>query len=188
MILRNRVCDLLKNNRLSGTRRRYDQAALPFADSQAAIDWQVADGEKIKSDEPFDLIVSSMSVQWFSKPVKSLERLRSMLRPGGQVLYSVPGADSFHEWRSVLDECGLPIGVHEPRDWPGVYKQEHNLIAYPSVYEFLDAVKHSGAGTAQKGYTPLSKAQLEKACSVYDARYRGKVTWHIVYGHLNAKP
>jgi malonyl-CoA O-methyltransferase len=41
-----------------------------------------------------------------------------------------------------------------------------------------------GGLTPREGYAPLSAGALRRAIRHADARYGGRITWHIVYGSL----
>jgi malonyl-CoA O-methyltransferase len=50
----------------------------------------------------------------------------------------------------------------------------------------LRRMKGVGGLTPREGYAPLSPAALRRAVRTADARFGGRVTWHIVYGRLEA--
>ncbi|PWC84307.1 hypothetical protein AEJ54_29585, partial [Azospirillum sp. Sp 7] len=61
--------------------------------------FRIMDGEKPDLDGPFDLIVSSLALQWFRDPTAALARWAEMLAPGGRIAVATLAADSFREWR-----------------------------------------------------------------------------------------
>ena len=148
------------------------------------VTWSVLDGENLESDRRYDLIVSNMSFQWFLDIDTVLKNMRSFLNPGGQILFSMPGADSFKEWRAVLDSLDLPVGLLN-FDMPFAPRlQDQYAVPYESGMDFLRAVKTMGAQRARDDYTPLGAGQVRRACALLDKRYGARVTWDIAYYRL----
>ena len=54
------------------------------------------DGEEPeRAGGPFDLVCSSLAVQWFQRPEQSLLRLFRLLRPGGRLVFSTLADGTF---------------------------------------------------------------------------------------------
>jgi methionyl-tRNA formyltransferase len=51
---------------------------------------------------------------------------------------------------------------------------------------FLQRMKAVGGLTPKEGYAPLSPGALRRAVRATDAEHGGRITWHIVYGRINA--
>jgi malonyl-CoA O-methyltransferase len=127
----------------------------------------VLDGEHPRLDEPpFDLVCSSLSVQWFDRLQEGLERLLGLLRPGGQLVVSTLADGSFGEWRQAHDDLGVDHGMRRYPDpgelralrldgrsgeWTLEWFEEH----YPSGRAFLRGFREIGAGTPRPGHRPL---------------------------------
>ncbi len=138
-----------------------------------------------EAGEHLDLIVSSMTLHWLAEPVASLERLRQFLAPSGAILYATLGTDSFAEWRAVLAEEDLPSGLADISPLPGVIEEER-LVPDADTLSFLRRMKAVGGLTPKEGYAPLSPGALRRAIHATDARFGGRITWHIVYGALKS--
>lgn len=165
------------------------KARLVQAAPQADFSLIVADGEAPCFERLcFDLVIGNMSVQWFNDPLRGLEGLRGLLKPDGTLLYSVPGPENFHQWRSVLEALELPSGLVELPPLPGLIDEEIINARYENAHDFLDRIKGSGAGTAKAGYAPLAPGALRRACRLFDTRFGGAVDWHILYGRLGTRP
>jgi len=149
------------------------------------VAWGVMDAESPDTNKTYDLIVSNMAVQWFETPEPSIRGLLKLLNPNGALYFTLPSAESFPEWLSVLTELGLSSGVLEFPALSGIYKQEYVTEPYTNAYDFLASMKAIGAGRPRKGYQPMDFAQMRKACHLFDQRHNGFVTWHIQYGCLN---
>ena len=151
----------------------------------ANVSYEVMDAGEAGGHAGLDLIVSSMTLHWLADPVASLERLRRFLAPGGVLLYATLGPDSFGEWREALASERLPSGLAEIPLLPGVVEEER-LTPDADALSFLRRMKCVGGLTPREGYAPLSPAALRRAVRTADARLGGRVTWHIVYGGLEA--
>ncbi|MET0156680.1 MAG: hypothetical protein ABW197_01740, partial [Methyloceanibacter sp.] len=68
---------------------------------------------------------------------------------------------------------------------PGVV-EEKRLTPDTHALSFMRRMKGVGALTPLEGYLPHSPAALRGALRAADARFGGRVTWHIVYGRLEA--
>jgi malonyl-CoA O-methyltransferase len=151
----------------------------------ANISFEVMDAGEAGGHGGLDLIVSSMTLHWLADPLACLERLRRFLAPGGVLLYATLGPDSFAEWRQALASEGLPSGIAEIEPLPGVVDEER-LSPDTDALSFLRRMKGVGGLTPREGYVPLSPAALRGALRAADTRFGGRVTWHIVYGRLEA--
>jgi len=149
------------------------------------ISYEVMDAGEAGGHAGLDLIVSSMTFHWLADPIASLERLRRFLAPGGVLLYATLGPDSFAEWRDALASEGLPSGLAEIPPLAGVLEEER-LTPDTDALSFLRRMKGVGGLTPREGYAPLSPAGLRRTVRAADARFGGRITWHIVYGRLNA--
>lgn len=150
----------------------------------AQISFEVMDAGEAGGHAELDLIVSSMTLHWLADPAASVERLRRFLAPSGTLLYATLGPESFAEWRATLAAEGLPTGLPDLPPLPGVVAEER-LLPDTDALSFLRRIKAVGGLTPKEGYEPLSPGALRRAIRATDARGRG-ITWHIVYGALNA--
>lgn len=165
------------------SRHMLDQCRLrfPICGQRA---YAVLDGEWPDTDRHFDLIATSMAVHWFEDPLPALDRLTALLRPGGKLLYATLGHESFNEWRKLLREESLPIGLVDLPKWPGVLTEEYRKIPYDNGLSFLKAMKAMGATAPRTGYRPLTVGALRNVLRKFDTRADRGITWHIVYGEL----
>lgn len=137
-------------------------------------------------DSAFDLIATSMTLQWFLDPAAGLQRLRGLLAPGGALFYATLGPDGFPEWRAALAEEGLREGTIAMPDLPGVMHEERPMIDYGCGLDFLKRLRGIGADTPRADYRSLSPGTLRRVLRRLDEAYGACVTWHIVYGRLSA--
>ena len=154
---------------------------------QGNINWNVTDGENIKTSERYDLIVASMVFQWFEDIEVTLQTLSSLLKPNGTIFYSIPGPESFKEWKNTLKNLDLPIGILDFKIPATIYRQEEVTLQYNGSKDFLRSIKGIGAGLPRKNYTPLSPEQIKTACRSFDQNHGGTITWHVLYGKIQAQ-
>ena len=142
------------------------------------------DAARPTADGPFDLIATSMTLHWLADPAAALTTLRRQLTPGGVLIYATISGKSFPEWREVLAAQGLPVGLLEIPELPGVIDEER-IVADHDTLGFLRRMKAVGGLTPREGYTALPPGRLRRAIRAAD-RQHGHITWHIVYGRLAA--
>lgn len=127
--------------------------------AMSAVHFRAMDGERPDIDGPFDLICSSLAMQWFADLPGSVMRLRGLLSPGGRLCFTTLAEGSFREW--IAAHHGLPAGTP---DWPAAEELRAmglavNLRDWTEIHadsrSFLRALKAIGAGTARPGHRPL---------------------------------
>ncbi len=151
-----------------------------------SVRFAVMDGEAPDVAGRFDLVATSMALQWLGDPLAALERLQECLKPGGHLLFATLGADGFPEWRAALAARGLPDGLVRMPRLPGVVHEERPTVAFESALAFLERLKAIGAGRPRPGYRPLPPGALRAALRRLDADHGARVTGHVAYGHLRA--
>lgn len=147
-------------------------------------EFRVMDAEAPDCEGHFDLIATSMTLQWFLDPVAGLARLRNRLKPGGALYYATLGEGSFAEWRSVLATEGLADGTVAMPSLPGVFEEDRETVSYGSAADFLAAMKAIGAGEARRGYRAMAPGYLRRALRRLERDHAARITWHIVYGRI----
>ena len=149
-----------------------DRARRRFAGA-ANVDFAVMDGAVPDLDGPFDLICSSLAMQWMPDLGETVARLRDMLSNGGRLIFTTLAAGSFAEWRAAygtaqsgtpdypsperLRELGLEVTVD-------VFERQHD-----DARDFLRALKAIGAGTPRPGYHPLPPASFREVMARFEA-------------------
>ena len=154
--------------------------------ARQAMRFSVMDGQAVPTDHAYDLIVIGMAAQWFADPPAALHQLTDLLKPGGVLIYSAPGDNSFTAWKDILRDNGLRDGLLPYPAWPGIVRRDQVRIDYGRVENFLKSLKEIGAHQPREGYTALHPAALRQACRAYNKTHGGTVSWEIVYGVLQA--
>lgn len=146
------------------------------------IQWSLLDAEKEQTGEKYDIIISNMVCQWFEDFQRGMKNVVEMLNHGGVFYFSLPGPESFKEWRDTLNAMDLSSGVHDFHVPKGVYREEFIMRPCQGSLDFLRSLKNLGASCPRKDYQPLTVSQMKAACAVFDAQNFEKITWHIFYG------
>lgn len=150
------------------------------------LSFQVMDGENFLIDQKFDLIVSNLTVQWFDNPLTGLKKICQNLKIDGLLYFSALGKNSFNQWIETLNSLNLPAGILDTPAYKGIFEEVEQIIQHKDALEFLRNLKVIGAQNPKSGYEPLSAANLRKACKTFDSKHNGQITWHLLYGCLNA--
>lgn len=116
----------------------------------------------------FDLIVSNACFQWLSNPRQTIGQLRRMLRPGGMLIFTTFGPDTFYEMHRAFNEVYRASGLERQRhgltfrsadQWTNLmkesgftniqYERSIQTEKYASARDFLHSVKAMGASTSE---------------------------------------
>ncbi len=148
------------------------------------LNFFVQDGEDLNLNEQYDLIVSSMAVQWFENPQAKINKYKNILKPNGLIYFSTLGSESFQEWRDCLKDLKLSDGLIEACQYDGIFTEDKTILSYNNGLDFLKDFKKIGAHQSNEKHKPLNQSDLKKACALLESKYNSSVTWHIQYGHI----
>jgi malonyl-ACP O-methyltransferase BioC/dethiobiotin synthase len=154
--------------------------------------YQLLDGEHPAGLEGgYDLICSSLAVQWFSDLNAGLGRLAALLAPGGCLAVATLADGTFQEWQAAHAAAGLAAAtprypaaaaIHPDRgNLAGGVRSERLIQNHPDGLHFLRALKGIGATTPAPGRAPLGAAQLRRVLAAFDEQGAG-VSYHLAYG------
>ncbi len=149
------------------------------------LTFAVMDGDRLATERKFDIVASSMCLQWFDDPLQSIRRQLRHTKPGGLVAFATIGRDNFPEWQETMNKLGEPVGLIQTPELPGIIREERIQVNYGSAGNFLDMLRATGAQRPRPGYRPMSPVMLRRACTWFNRSYAGRITWHIVYGLLH---
>jgi malonyl-CoA O-methyltransferase len=124
----------------------------------------VLDGEYGIPEDSFDLVCSSLVLQWFGDHDAAIRRMLAWLAPGGHSVHALLTAGSFAEWRAAHAAEGLEAGtLHFPpaERLAAVHVDEYREH-HDSALAFMRALKAIGAHTSAAGHRPLSPAALRR--------------------------
>ncbi|CCJ50420.1 dethiobiotin synthase [Bordetella parapertussis] len=139
----------------------------------------------------YDLICSSLAVQWFGDLDAGLARLAGLLAPGGLLAIATLAEHTFSEWRAAHQAHGLHAATpaYPPAERIGrtlaglrggitreAYRQRH-----PDALHFVRSLKAIGASAPAAGHAPLSPAAFRRVLAQFD-RQGNHVTYDLAYG------
>ena len=163
----------------------------------AATRFAVMDGEApcFAPGAGFDLICGNLAMQWFRNPARSLPGLAALLRPGGYLVFSTLGDQSFREWRRAMQAHDLFPGTtaypsakawHDFLPSGGSSSIAETLIAVPheTALGFLKELKQIGAGTPDPGYGQLGAGRLRRV--LHGIAEPFTATYHLVFATYRA--
>jgi malonyl-CoA O-methyltransferase len=64
------------------------------------------DAERPCLAPPFDLVCSSLTLQWLADPAQAIAQWRALVKPGGLLAFATLLDGSFGEWRAALKAAG----------------------------------------------------------------------------------
>ena len=148
------------------------------------IKFSIIDAQNPQLNDKFDLIISSMSIQWLPDIPAAYKNWRTHLNEKGLILTARPAKAAFKEWKASLQACGLTDGTLPFQETPFAKESITLRYAYPDTLSFLKSIHNAGAATPQSGYRPLSPRQLKQACAYCDAQFNATLSWSIVIDAL----
>lgn len=160
-----------------------------------AVQFKEMDGEwPMAGDAPFDLILSSLTFQWFADLPGAIERSMLLLRPGGQLIFSTMGRGSLAAWRAAHTAFGLESGVP---NYP-VSEQLRDMLERSGAVEvvaervaleergalaLLRHLRGIGAVIPGAGQRPLTRRSLRQVMAQYD-RAGGTDDYVVLIGQV----
>lgn len=159
------------------------------------LEFRVMDAEEFDHKQKrYSLIISGFTAQWFKDPALTLGRLLESVKPGGLLLASFPGNESFPEWREHCRELGIPFTGNELPDTEEVviklstgpaqvdFYEDTVTETYDDAASFFRHLKKVGAGTRTKG-RPLKPSEMKLLIDYWNKTAEGKinVSYHVVF-------
>ncbi|MBA3015040.1 MAG: methyltransferase domain-containing protein [Proteobacteria bacterium] len=158
-----------------------------IASNPLRVEWQICDAETIDTRHHYALIISCLTLQWFHDLPGSLHRLCSALLPGGILLCSYLGEQSFPEWRQAANTLGLHCTANPLPNTQQIQtslrllgqqnslREEMLQISYPTVHDFFRSLKNTGTNTPTNSYS-LTRGQMARLINGWQEQSRHSVT------------
>ena len=134
----------------------------------------------------FDLVCSSLTLQWLAEPQAALARWRDLVRPGGLLAVGALLHGSFAQWRGALAQAGV-AGVEpafpsldQARAWFGPDASIATVTLtdrHASALAFLRAARAAGIDLGAR--RALDAGTMRRAMAAFEAR-GGDVTYEIM--------
>lgn len=167
------------------------------------IDYQIADIEQLPfNNHSFDLVFSSLTMQWLIDQKQAYTELNRVLKPGGLLIFSTLGPDTLMELKQSWQQVDQDIHVNDFLDMHIVGDHVHGAsfdntvmdrdiitLTYKTMLGLMKDLKAIGAhnmnSNRQRGL--LGKTKFSKLQNAYEA-FRwddGQLpaTYEVVYGH-----
>ena len=139
----------------------------------------------------FDLICSSLVVQWMPDPPATLRALSGLVRPGGEVHVSTLLAGTLAEWRAAHDAEAVPdAGLHY---WSveqmrlgcgGNWDTESIAVAHPNGLSFLRALRAIGADRPVQESRPVGAGRMRRVLRRFENEHGAVASYSVGYGRL----
>lgn len=160
--------------------------------AEKTLRFHVMDAEHPDISGPFDLIASSLCLQWFSSQRDGLQRLCDLLAPQGRLMVTTLLQGSLDEWKQACLAEDAPCGVPDypsarivEAEWPKTGKGTWEVLTLHDPVDnaraFLRGLRQIGASLPRHDSTPASIAALRRAMRQFD-RTNSSVTYQIGIG------
>ncbi|WP_239479177.1 dethiobiotin synthase [Lichenicola cladoniae] len=143
----------------------------------------------------FDLICSSLALQWFADPAGAILQLTRLLAPGGHLHLSTLVAGSLSEWRDAHRSEGLvDSGPEYPqadrllRACGGRWNTETVAIGHPTGLAFVRALRGIGAHQPSAGSRPLGPGSMRRVLRRFEADHASTASYWVAYGTILQAP
>jgi malonyl-CoA O-methyltransferase len=178
----------------------FSEGMIQFCQSKLAdydnLSFKIGDAEQVPEvDDPhYAMTVSGFTAHWFDHPAQTLAKWLEITKPGGLLLASFPGNESFPKWKKYCQELGLPFTANELPDVEEMvikmsvgpaqvdYYEDAITREYESAKDFFDQLKSLGMNTLKQGRQLTSK-EMSLLVDHWDSSTEGKVSvdYHIVF-------
>ncbi|MCB2062075.1 MAG: methyltransferase domain-containing protein [Novosphingobium sp.] len=121
----------------------------------------------------FDLVCSSLAMQWFDDLEGAIGRMLDWLQPGGLLAFTTLASGTFAEWRKAHADEGLIAGTPEypsvaelatmvPQHQAAPHEVEMHVERHACARSYLRALKAIGACTAACDHQPLPAGAMRR--------------------------
>jgi malonyl-CoA O-methyltransferase len=146
-------------------------------------------------EEPhYGMTISGFAAQWFKDPAQTLAQWLEATKPGGLLLVSFPGEESFPEWRERCRELGLPFTGNTLPDVEEMvvkmslgpaqldYYEDTITQTFDDARNFFRQLKFLGASTQKQGRS-LTPKEFSLLINHWNDSSDGKikVSYHVVF-------
>ncbi|MDX1638786.1 MAG: methyltransferase domain-containing protein [Balneolaceae bacterium] len=157
--------------------------------------FRTLDAEQLDADpKTYAMTVNGFVAQWFEHPAVTMGSMLEATKPGGLLLGSFPGSESFPEWKEACRELGLPYTGNPLPDTEELvvklsggpvqvdYYEDTVKQEFASAADFFSHLKKVGAGTQRTG-RQLTPKEFRLLMDHWDNKTQGpvKVSYHVVF-------
>jgi malonyl-CoA O-methyltransferase len=152
-------------------------------------------------EDSFELLFSSLTLQWCNDMQATMEDILRVLKPGGLLMFSTFGPDTLKELRACWSQIDDAVHVNEFTDMHDVgdgllqagfadpvMEAETITVNYQSIDKLLADLRAIGANATAKGgraglTAPSVLTKLRQAYEVYRVDKLLPASYEVVYGH-----
>ena len=144
-----------------------------------------------------DLVVANLALHWAEDLPRLFNGLRLILRPGGLLLFSIPGTDSLKEMKIASNKAGLSNAIREFRDMHDigdallaagfrepVMDAETITVSYRNYANLLEELQATGASSYFHDWDEMLRVspKLEASHQKSSGETTWPLGWEMVYG------
>ena len=169
------------------------------------LQFVVKDGEALREQDEYDLVISNAVFQWFVNPQTAFQRIYASLRPGGRLIFATFGPETFcelhasfraalslhrvsGEWQNgpaFLSDRQL-LDYSRQAGFSGCCEEREYKEYFPGVRDFLHSVKKVGANNSSgSGKTLVSRRVMADMVKYYTETFarEGQIpaTYQVYY-------
>ena len=153
------------------------------------------------ADDSFDLVFSSLALQWCNNLGETMQGLLRVLKPGGLLMFTTFGPDTLKElkasWQKIDDTVHVNpfVDMHDIGDEmlksgfaDPVIEAEVITVTYDHVDRLMQDLRDIGANVKSDGFrsgltTPAMMRKLRHAYETYRIDGDLPASYEVVYGH-----
>lgn len=153
------------------------------------------------ADQSFELVFSSLALQWCNDIGAAMAEFRRVLKPGGLLVFTTFGPDTLKELRTSWQQVDSAVHVNSFIDMHDigdgllhggfaepVMESETITVQYKDVDSLMQDLRAIGANVTASGHRQglLTRNMLSRLREVYEIYRRDDVlpaTYEIIYGH-----
>ena len=153
------------------------------------------------ADDSFDLVFSSLALQWCNNLGETMQGLLRVLKPGGLLMFTTFGPDTLKElkasWQKIDDTVHVNpfVDMHDIGDEmlksgfaDPVIEAEVITVTYDHIDRLMQDLRDIGANVKSEGFrsgltTPAMMHQLRDAYEAYRIDGDLPASYEVVYGH-----
>ncbi len=154
------------------------------------IDFEIIDIEDYDwPEDHYSMITGNFVAQWLKDPSMALSKMANSLKPGGFMLMSFPGSESYPQWKKYCLELGLPFTVNPLPDVEQLvinlstgpvkvdFYEDQSSEQFENLFSFFRHMKNTGTSTSFTG-KKLTTKQLRLLNSYWLQQNGGKIVVH----------
>ncbi len=137
----------------------------------------------------FDLVCSSLALQWLPDLDAALRVWGDLLAPAGRLMVATLCDGSLAEWRAAhagegVADGGLALPTLSRLRRTGRWEAESVVIPHADGLAFLRTLRRVGAGQPAPGHRPLDPGRLRRVLRRFEDEGGARATYKVAYGRI----